>query len=108
MVLCAEASPLPAVWGCAGDLDGEDAELQAIRRAVLLRSDASSLVATYLDPGVWRQYQVMMTSSGISGEYIACFSVAFRFAIHREWVWLQYVPAVVGSIWAIGYYWRRA
>jgi hypothetical protein len=74
---------------------------------LLVAVGASSLVATYLDPGVWRQYQAMMTSSGISGEYIACFAVAFRFAIHRDWVWLQYVPAAVGSIWAIGYYWRR-
>jgi hypothetical protein len=67
----------------------------------------SSLIATFFDPGIWEQYRAMMNGSGISGEYIACFSVALRFAIHRDWVWLQFVPAIMGSIWAIGYYWRR-
>jgi hypothetical protein len=74
---------------------------------VFVAVGVTSLVATSLDPGVWQQYRAMMATSGIQGEYIACLSVAFRFTLHRDWFWLQYVPALAGSAWALWFYWRR-
>jgi Glycosyltransferase family 87 len=68
---------------------------------------ASSLVAWRLDPAVWTQYRQMMHSSGIENEFIPCLAVALRFAIRFQAMWLQYVPAVAGCIWAIHFYWTR-
>jgi hypothetical protein len=68
---------------------------------------ASSLVATYLDPAVWAQYNQMMHSSGIEREFIPCLGVALRFAIRPQAMVLQYIPAALGCVWAIGFYWRR-
>jgi hypothetical protein len=68
---------------------------------------ASSLVAWLLDPSVWAQYTQMMRSSGIEDEFIPCLSVALRFAIRPQTMTLQYLPALVGCLWAIAFFWKR-
>ena len=68
---------------------------------------ASSAVAWRLDPHVWAQYAQMMRSSGIEKEFIPCGGIALRFAIDRHAMWLQYLPAMVGCVWAAAFYWRR-
>ena len=68
---------------------------------------ASSLAAWALDPSVWAQYARMMRSSGIEHEFIPCLAVALRFAIHRQTMALQFLPAIVGCLWAIPFYWKR-
>jgi hypothetical protein len=68
---------------------------------------ASSLVAWRLDPAVWTQYAQMMRSSGIESEFIPCVGIGLRFAIDRNAMWLQYLPALVGCVWAVSFYWRR-
>lgn len=75
--------------------------------AVLLTMVASSLIAWRLDPSVWSQYEQMMRTSGIENEFIPCMGIALRFAIDRHAMWLQYLPALAGCIWAIVFYWRR-
>jgi hypothetical protein len=75
--------------------------------AAVLALVASSLVAWRLDPQVWTQYGQMMRSAGIENEFIPCVGIALRFAIKRHAMWLQYLPAFVGCIWAIAFYWRR-
>jgi hypothetical protein len=68
---------------------------------------ASSLVAWLLDPSVWAQYAQMMRSSGIEDEFIPCIAVALRFAIHRQTMALQLLPALVACAWAIPFFWKR-
>jgi hypothetical protein len=68
---------------------------------------ASSLVAWLLDPSVWAQYARMMRSSGIEDEFIPCLSVALRFAIHRQTMALQYLPALLACLWAVAFFWKR-
>jgi hypothetical protein len=75
--------------------------------AALLALVASSLIAWRLDPQVWMQYQQMMRSSGIENEFIPCVGIALRFAIDRNAMWLQYLPAIAGCAWAIAFYWHR-
>jgi hypothetical protein len=73
----------------------------------ILALAASSLVAWLLDSSVWAQYAQMMRSSGIQDEFIPCLAVALRFAIHRQAMALQYLPALVACVWAIYFFWKR-
>jgi hypothetical protein len=68
---------------------------------------SSSLVAWLFVPSVWAQYAQMMRSSGIDREFIPCLAVALRFAIHRQTMALQYLPALVACLWAIYFFWKR-
>ena len=68
---------------------------------------ASSLAACALDPSVWAQYARMMRSSGIEYEFIPCMAVALRFAIHRQMMALQFLPAIAGCLWAVYFFWKR-
>jgi hypothetical protein len=67
----------------------------------------SSFVALRADPSAWVQYTQMMRTIGIEREFIPCISIALRFAINRNAIWLQYLPALVGCVWAVWYYWKR-
>jgi hypothetical protein len=68
---------------------------------------ASFAVARLLDPMAWQQYARMMQSVGLEREFIPCLSIALRFAVSRNSMWVQYVPAAAGCIWATMYYLRR-
>jgi len=67
----------------------------------------SSFIALRADPSAWAQYTQMMRTIGIEREFIPCLSIALRFAIYPNAIWLQYVPAMVGCVWAVWYYWKR-
>jgi hypothetical protein len=75
--------------------------------AAVLALLASSFIAWRLDPAVWTQYRQMMRSSGIEREFIPCLGIALRFAIDRNAMWLQYLPALLGCVWAVFFYWSR-
>jgi hypothetical protein len=49
----------------------------------------------------------MMRTVGLEREFIPCLSIALRFAISPGTPWLQYLPAALGCIWAIRYFWTR-
>jgi hypothetical protein len=67
----------------------------------------SCTLAFFVDPDGWAQYSQMMSSSGIMGEIVPTLSEFFRILVHRDAVWLQFVPMVAGSIWAIWFFWTR-
>lgn len=67
----------------------------------------SSWVAWHFDASIWADYRQMMHSAGLEREFIPCLGVALRFAIHPQWMWLEYLPAVAAAAWAIGYYRRH-
>jgi hypothetical protein len=68
---------------------------------------ASSAIALLIDPQAWTQYAQMIRTSGIQSDFIPCVSVMLRKWISERTVWLQYLPAVLACIWAMGYYWSR-
>jgi hypothetical protein len=68
---------------------------------------ASIWVAMYLDPSVWTQYIRLLQSAEVKHEFIPCLGVALRLAVRPQATWLQYVPAAVGCIWGIVFYWMR-
>jgi hypothetical protein len=67
----------------------------------------SCALAFYLDPHAWTQYSEMMHAGGALTEPVPVLSVAFRFLIDRDAVWLQFVPAAIAGVWAIWYFWAH-
>ena len=69
---------------------------------------AVSCAALYsIDPTAWADYARMMRTYGIENEFIPCLGIALRFWISPQTTWLQYLPAVLGCGWALGYFWPR-
>jgi hypothetical protein len=68
---------------------------------------ASSLLAWLVDPIAWAQYAAMMRGSGINTEVIPCVSIVLRQWLMPDAMVLQYVPALLGCLWALGYFWKR-
>ncbi len=67
----------------------------------------SCTLAFFVDRDGWAQYSQMMGSSGIMGEIVPTLSEFFRILVHRDAVWLQFVPMAAGCIWAIWFFWTR-
>jgi hypothetical protein len=62
---------------------------------------ASLLLAHLLDPDAWSQYARMVSTAGLRNELVPSLSLIFRLLIHRDWIWLQLVPAAAACIWAL-------
>lgn len=67
----------------------------------------SCSVTWLIDQLAWTQYATMMRQSGINEEVIPCLSIVLRRAISPTNAFIQYIPAVVSSAWALVYYWKR-
>ncbi len=69
---------------------------------------AASIALTYwIDPSAFPRYLALMRSPAVVQEFVPCLSDLFRFWIRPAAVWLQYLPAALAGLWALGYYWRR-
>ncbi len=69
---------------------------------------AASCAALYLiDPMAWIQYAQMMRTSGIQKEFLPCPSVALRYWVSPQTMWLPYLLPTLASAWALVYYWNR-
>ncbi len=79
----------------------------AILAGVIVSIVTSLAAAHYVDPSAWLQYSQMMRTVGIEREFIPCLSIALRFVFNSKLIWLQYVPATAGILWAAWYFWYR-
>ena len=68
---------------------------------------ASCLIAWIIAPAAWGQYTAMMRTSGVNNETIPCLSIVLRRWISPDTIVLQYVPALLGCLWALNYFWKR-
>jgi len=68
---------------------------------------AGSLVTAWIDPAAWSQYAYYMRTSVVTREFTPCFADLLRDSIHPAWEWLAFVPAVLGCLWALVYFWPR-
>lgn len=66
-----------------------------------------SLVPMFFDPHVWSHYYDAMRVQQISGEFVPTLGVAFRFAINRTAMWIEFIPAALGCAWGLWYFWRN-
>jgi hypothetical protein len=69
---------------------------------------AASFAAVYcIDPRAWSEYAEMMRTGGIENEAIPCLGIALRLWLSPQTLWLQFLPAMLGGIWALSYFWAR-
>ena len=74
---------------------------------VFLALAASCTAVTLLNPQCWAHYSQMMAAPNIRQEFIPCLDLIFRLLLRPQAVWLQYLPAALACLGAIGYYWPR-
>ena len=67
----------------------------------------SSAAAFFIAPSAWRDYAGMMRSPAVENEFIPCLADALRHWLLPQAAWVQYLPAALGCVWAVVYYWRR-
>lgn len=68
---------------------------------------ASSLLIEWIDPAIWTQYLHWARNSGVAQQYIPCLGVFLRDAIRPGSERLAFVPSILASIWALGYFGKR-
>jgi hypothetical protein len=69
---------------------------------------AVSFAAAWLiDPRAWSEYSQMMRTGGIEKETIPCLGIALRLWLSPQSLWLQFLPAILGCVWALAYFWPR-
>jgi hypothetical protein len=66
----------------------------------------TAAAAFLIDPSAWPDYARMMRSPAVAGQFIPCLADAARHWFAPRAEWMQYLPAVVCSVWALIYYWR--
>jgi hypothetical protein len=67
----------------------------------------SSGLASLLYPHAWLDYERLMRSPAVENDLIPCLAYTLRQWADPQAAWLQYLPAALCCIWALGYYWRR-
>jgi hypothetical protein len=69
---------------------------------------AASCAFLYLVcPTAWIDYAQMMRTVGLQGAHVPCLSVALRFWLRQQSDAFNYLPATLGCVWSLGYFWRH-
>ncbi len=68
---------------------------------------AGCLVTAWIDPQAWSQYAYYMRSSVVTHEFTPCFGDLLRDSIRPTSEWIAFVPAILGCLWAMLYFWPR-
>ena len=66
-----------------------------------------AVLTALIDPSAWTQYVHYMRTSTITHEFTACFGDVLRDALNPNAEWLAFVPAILGGLWALTYFWPR-
>ena len=66
----------------------------------------STAIALMFDPRVWVHYWQMMRTLRIDLLPIPCFSIMLGQRLSPNSVWLPYLPAALGCVWALAYFRR--
>jgi hypothetical protein len=77
--------------------------LSGVAVFVLLMGGISYAIA----PAAWTQYREMMAASSVHTEMIPCLSVLLRRWVSPSSTWLQYLPCMAGTLWALYYFYRN-
>ena len=68
---------------------------------------AGAVVTTCIDPAAWSQYAYYMRTSVVTREFTPCLGDLLRDSIHPAWEWLAFVPAALGCLWVLAWFWPR-
>jgi hypothetical protein len=67
----------------------------------------SSIIVTLFDPMVWSHYIQMAKVQTVMDLQIPCISIMLRRFIKPHTLWIEYLPVLLASIWAIDYFRRH-
>jgi hypothetical protein len=67
----------------------------------------STALALALDPQVFPHYTQMMQAAQLDTKFIPCVSTMLRLYLKPNAVWIQFVPAALGCIWALAWFLRH-
>lgn len=67
----------------------------------------SMIPAVWLSGHVWSQYSRLMSEVEVVHEFVPTLSVALRFMLDRNALWLQFAPETAACLWAVWFYWTR-
>ncbi len=67
----------------------------------------ASLLAVILDPSIMSDYLQMVRTSQIQDDFIPTVSQLIRLAINPQAAWIQTVPAALGTVWGVVYFWKH-
>jgi hypothetical protein len=68
---------------------------------------AGGAITELVDPHAFGQYVYYMRTSVVTHEFTACFGDLLRDKIDPNAEWLAFIPALLGGIWALIYFWPR-
>jgi hypothetical protein len=66
-----------------------------------------ALITSLVDPAAWSQYAYYMRTSVITREFTPCLGDLLRDRINPSAEWIAFIPAVLGGLWALTYFWPR-
>ncbi len=66
-----------------------------------------ALITSLVDPAAWSQYVYYMRTSVITREFTPCLGDLLRDRINPSAEGLAFIPAILGCIWALMYFWPR-
>lgn len=61
----------------------------------------------WLVPSLWSDYQPIFRDASAESQLMPTLSTFLRLVLSPNSAWLQYLPAALGCIWAIGWYFRH-
>jgi hypothetical protein len=64
-------------------------------------------ITSLVDPAAWSQYIYYMRTSVITREFTPCLGDLLRDRINPSAEWIAFIPAILGCIWALFYFWPR-
>jgi uncharacterized membrane protein (UPF0127 family) len=64
----------------------------------------STAIALILDPLVWVHYSQMLSAAQLNILAIPCLSIRLRQIVSPHSLWIQYLPAAIGCVWALAYF----
>ena len=79
------------------------------RVAIGFATTIGAFIATawVLDPHAWSEYSRMLRLTNIPNEFVPTISLSLRLATSPHRLWIQMIPSLVGTVWALGYYMRH-
>jgi hypothetical protein len=65
---------------------------------------ASCALSFCFDPSAWSHYLHRASAENIENQFIPTVSLLFRIAVNVKLMWLQFVPALAGCLWALWFF----
>ncbi len=66
-----------------------------------------ALATVLIDPAAFSQYSYYMRTSVITREFTPCLGDLLRDRINPSAEWIAFIPAILGCVWALDYFWPR-